>query len=137
MYCDVQFFQLRSVDLPNLFEDSIQLTEVKKQDISKATAEQNRIKVEIDTLIKSANFQKTVTINLAQGDASAKLQANKAAIDSLRKLQGSKTSAYRNLKKNLNLDNQSLLGFIKSKLVKNTEGSNLVYNLKNPEEEIK
>lgn len=59
---NIQFLQLRSVDLPNLFEESIQESEVKKQDIQKALAELNKVRVEVDTRIKSANFQKDVAI---------------------------------------------------------------------------
>lgn len=61
----IQFLQLRSVDLPNLFEDAIQESEVKKQDIKKAEAELNKVKVEVDTRIKAAQFQKNVTIVIA------------------------------------------------------------------------
>ena len=61
-YANIQFLQLRSVDLPNLFEESIQLSEVKKQDIQKAQAELNKVRVEVDTRIKAAEFQKDVAI---------------------------------------------------------------------------
>ena len=61
-YANIQFLQLRSVDLPALFEDSIQESEVKKQDIQKALAELNKVKIEVETNIKSAEFQKDVTI---------------------------------------------------------------------------
>lgn len=61
-YSNIQFLQLRSVDLPNLFEESIQESEVKKQDIQKANAELNKVKIEVDTKIKAAEFQKSVTI---------------------------------------------------------------------------
>jgi hypothetical protein len=61
-YANIQFLQLRSVDLPNLFEQSIQLSEVKKQDIQKAQAELNKVRIEMDTKIKAAEFQKDVTI---------------------------------------------------------------------------
>lgn len=61
-YANIQFLQLRSVDLPNQFEDSIQGTEVKKQDIQKAQAELNKVRVEVDTKIKAAQFQKNVVI---------------------------------------------------------------------------
>jgi hypothetical protein len=61
-FSNIQFFQLRSVDLPNAFEDSIQQSEVKKQDIQKAQAELNKVRVEVDTRTKSAEFQKDVTI---------------------------------------------------------------------------
>jgi len=50
------------VDLPDLFEDAIQMSEVKKQDIQKALAELSKVQVEVDTRIKSADYQKEVTI---------------------------------------------------------------------------
>jgi len=61
-YSNIQFLQLRSVDLPSLFEQSIQESEVRKQDIQKAYAELNKVRVEVDTKIKAAEFQKNVTI---------------------------------------------------------------------------
>ena len=50
------------VDLPDKFEDAIQLSEVKKQDILKAYAEKNRTIVELDTERIQAEFQANVTI---------------------------------------------------------------------------
>lgn len=61
-FSNIQFLQLRSVDLPEAFEQSIQESEVKKQDIKKAEAELNKVKIEMDTIIKAAEFQKDVTI---------------------------------------------------------------------------
>jgi len=61
-FSNIQFLQLRSVDLPTMFEGAIQESEVKKQDIQKAYAELNKVKVEVDTKIKTADFQKNVTI---------------------------------------------------------------------------
>ncbi len=61
-YSNISFLQLRNVDLPNLFEQSIQQSEVSKQDIQKANAELNKVKVETDTRIKAAEYQKNVTI---------------------------------------------------------------------------
>lgn len=58
----IQFLQLRSVDLPNLFEESIQESEVKKQDIQKAQAELNKVKVEVETKILAAKFQQDVAV---------------------------------------------------------------------------
>ena len=130
---NIQFLQLRSVDLPNLFEDSIQESEVKKQDIKKADAELNKVRVEVDTKIKSADFQKKVTINIAEGEASALLQQNSAQVDSLRKVQNSQSDAYKNLKKNLSFSNADLLNFVKTKLVKNYDGNNLALNIKSIE----
>jgi regulator of protease activity HflC (stomatin/prohibitin superfamily) len=132
-YSNIQFLQLRSVDLPNPFEDAIQESEVKKQDIKKAEAELNKVKVEVDTRIKSAEFQKNVTINIAEGEASAILQQNKANVDSFNKIQNSQSEAYKILKNNLQMNNQDLLKFIKTKLVKNYDGNNMALTLASPE----
>ena len=133
-YANIQFLQLRSVNLPNLFEQSIQESEVKKQDIQKAQAEQNKVKIEVDTKIKAAEFQKDVTINRAEGEASAILKQNEANVLALTKTQNTKTLAYSNLKKQLKLSNSNLLDFIKGKIVKEYNGNNgLALTLKAPQ----
>jgi len=132
-YSNINFLQLRSVDLPDLFEQSIQDSEVKKQDIQKAQAELNKVRIEIDTRIKSALFQKDVTINKAEGEASALLQKNSAEVDSLKQVQNSQTEAYTNLKSNLNMTNTDLLSFIKTKVLKNYDGQNMALNIQSIE----
>lgn len=129
----MQYLQLRNVDLPNEFEEAIQLSEVKKQDIQKAMAELNKVKVEIDTLIKSAEYQKNVTINLAKGEAESLLKQNDANIDSMTKVQNSQTEAYSSMKSRLAMNNGVLLNFIKSKLIKNYNGKNLAMNIGSPD----
>ena len=132
-YSNIQFLQLRSVDLPNLFEEAIQESEVKKQDIKKAEAELNKVRVEVDTRIKSADFQKSVAINIAEGEAAALLQQNKASVDSLKRVQDTQTEAYMKLKQTLGMTNAELLNFIKTKAIKNYDGSNLALNINSPE----
>ena len=73
--------------MPTLFEASIQESEVKKQDIQKAKAEQNKIIIEVDTKIKDAEFQKDVIINKAEGGAEAIYMQNKADVELLMKMQ--------------------------------------------------
>lgn len=124
---------MRSVDLPNLFEEAIQESEVKKQDIKKAEAELNKVRVEVDTRIKSAEFQKNVTINIAEGEAEAMLTENKAETDSLKKVQNSQTDSYKKLKENLALQAPELMKFIKTKVIKSYDGSNLFLNIATPE----
>jgi hypothetical protein len=92
----------------------------------------NKVKVEVDTRIKSAEFQKTVTINLAEGEASAILQQNSADISSLRKVQDAQSEGYKSLKNSLSLKNEDLLSFIKAKIIKSHEGD-VALNLKSPE----
>ena len=133
-YSSIQFLQLRSVDLPNLFEASIQESEVKKQDIQKAKAEQNKIMIEVDTQIKSAEFQKNVIINKAEGEAEAIYKQNKADVESLMKMQETQVGVYKTLKDTLNLSNEKLLNLMKSKLIKgfNGEDNGLILNMNLP-----
>ena len=126
-FSNIQFLQLRKVNLPILFEESIQESEVKKQDIQKAQAEQNKVKIEIDTKIKAAEFQKDVIINKADGEAQAIIKQNDAYVESLLKMQDMQTLAYKNLKESLGLSNQDLLDFMKMKIVKEYDGDNDIY----------
>lgn len=132
-FSNVQFMQLRSVDLPTKFEQAIQESEVKKQDIQKATAELNKVRIETDTLMKSAFIQKNVTINIAEGEASSIIKQNDADVESLRKYQDSQTEAYAKLKQKMEMSNKDLLGFIKAKLIGNYKGSDIAVNLNTPE----
>ena len=50
------------MDLPDDFEDAIQLSEVKKQDIQKAEAERSRTQVEIQTKLMTADLNRNITI---------------------------------------------------------------------------
>jgi chaperonin cofactor prefoldin len=121
------------VDLPGLFEQAIQESEVKKQDIQKALAELNKVKIEIDTLKKSAEYQKNVTINLASGEAESLLKQNDANIKSLTKVQNAQSEAYSTMKTKLKMPNNVLLNFIKAKLIKNYNGKNLAMNILSPD----
>ena len=133
-YSNIQFLQLRSVDLPNLFEASIQESEVKKQDIQKAKAEQNKIMIEVDTKIKAAEFQKNVIINKAEGEAEAIYKQNQADVESLMKMQKTQVGVYKTLKETLNLNNDKLLNLMKIKLIKgyNGEDNGLILNMNLP-----
>jgi regulator of protease activity HflC (stomatin/prohibitin superfamily) len=133
-YSSIQFLQLRSVDLPSLFEASIQESEVKKQDIQKAKAEQNKIMIEVDTQIKAAEYQKNVIINQAEGEAEAIFKQNKADVESLMKMQETQIGVYKAFKDTLKLDNEKLLNLMKSKLIKgyNGEDNGLILNMNLP-----
>ena len=134
-YSNIVFLQLRSVDLPSLFEESIQESEVKKQDILRAKAEQNKIMIEVDTKIKAAEYQKDVIINMAEGEAEAIYKQNKADVESLMKMQETQVNVYKNLKNTLGLDNTKLLNLMKSKLIKGYSGEDngLILNMNLPD----
>jgi regulator of protease activity HflC (stomatin/prohibitin superfamily) len=76
-FVTVPFFQLRTVILPKQFEESIQDTEVQKQDIQTATAQQQSLLVEYETKVIQA--KRTVEVLDQEGQANA--QAVKLAND--------------------------------------------------------
>jgi len=80
MWMDIVLFQLRSIDLPDPFENAIQLTEVKKQDILKAQAERSK-NLETQGMRKDiANITKYITIANANGAGnSTKINADAVA----------------------------------------------------------
>lgn len=63
-FANVPFFQLRSVSLPPEFEQAIQQTEVKKQDIQTAQAEKDNMQVQMETKVLQAQ-QQAMAIALA------------------------------------------------------------------------
>jgi len=128
-YSTVDFFQLRSVDLPDLFEQSIQLSEVKKQDILKAKAERNKIQVMLETLRKTALFQRNVTLNVAEGQAESILAQNLANAKSFLLVQNSMSSGYGSLKKKLGMANSNLVDYVRAKAFREFNDTNLVMSI--------
>jgi len=128
-FSTIDFFQLRAVDLPDKFEDAIQLSEVKKQDIQKAYAEMNKTAVELETLKMTANLQMNVTLNIALGDAQAILAQNNATVNSFKIVQNTQSSSYQGLKDALNLTNVQLLNFMRAKVVRDHVDDGLTISL--------
>ena len=62
-FSTVEYFQLKSIDLPDEYEKAIQETEVKKQDIIKAQAEKEKVAIELETQIKQATIASEIQIN--------------------------------------------------------------------------
>lgn len=73
--CELPFFQLRSVSLPQYFEVAIQTTEVKKQDIKTAEAERFHKQVSGETIVFVAHY---VALQI---DRSAEAQARTIELD--------------------------------------------------------
>ncbi len=126
----VESLQLRTVDLPNEFEASIQETEVKKQDIEKAKAEEVKTQVECETRVKEAQFQMNVTINRAMGEVMTIQQNNLAEVQNTLVTQRQQTEAYYQLKAHLGLTNEQLLSYVKAKVIKDyPSSSNMIISL--------
>lgn len=125
----VHFFQLRSVDLPDKFENAIQQTEVKKQDIQKAYAEKNTTIVQLQTNLTAADYDKNVTVNLANGKGVAILTKAKADAYGYKKVQTQMSSSYKALKLDTSMTNAGMLSYLKAKIVSHYNGTDIYLGL--------
>ena len=129
MCATIKFFQLKNVDLPDPFEDAIQQTEVKKQDIEKAKAEKAKVEVEIETKIQIAEQNKNIILNNAQGEANAITSNNEAHVNAFNFTETNYIDGLYNVKEGANLTNQGLLNFIKASIIENYSGDHLIIAL--------
>lgn len=129
MGIDIKFFQLKTVDLPDSFEDAIQTTEVKKQDIEKAKAEKSKAVIEIETKIQKAQQNKEIILNQAYGQSNSTTYASIGEVKSYNVTEMTTVDAYSLLKQTSNLTNTELLNYIKSNLIAAHSGGNLIVSL--------
>ncbi len=122
LFSTVHFFQLRSVDLPDLFEKAIMTTEVKKQDIQKALAEKNTTIVELETKLLASDYDKNVTLLLANGKAKGivlKATANAYAYTTVQK---QVSTSYKALKTDTAMTTAALLQYVKGMVTTKYKG---------------
>lgn len=112
LYSEVVFFQLRSIDLPNDYEDAIQKTEVTKQGILQAQAARNKNKVVQATYVESAQIGKNITINQAYGKGDALQLRTNATAGTFLNITQSQAQAYQNMKENLTFSNADLIQYL-------------------------
>lgn len=128
-YATVDYFQLKSIDLPDKYEVAIQETEVKKQDILTASAEKSKMQIELETKVKQAQIASNININKAEGQASALLQSNQATAESFYKIQKENSNALAAVKKSLNLNSKDLLNYLRAKILKEYPEDKMVIGL--------
>jgi regulator of protease activity HflC (stomatin/prohibitin superfamily) len=125
----IKFFQLKDVDLPNSFEDAIQTTEVKKQDIEKAKAEKSKVVVEIETKLQKAKQNQEIILNKAYGEANRTTLNNYATVKSFNVTERSIVDGLKELKSTAEFNNQQLLNYIESKIIENYKGSHMIISI--------
>lgn len=97
-YHEVEFFQLRSLNLPDEFEMEIQNTEVKGQDIFTANKELERDRVLFATSVDVANKAVNSTISQAYGEANQTSYAAVAEASTIKDVITAQASAYKTMK---------------------------------------
>ncbi|CAD8047988.1 unnamed protein product [Paramecium sonneborni] len=126
LYCNCEFFQLRSVDLPNDFENAIWSSEVKKQEIVKAQAQKNKTEVELETNKMTALYNREVVLNQAYGEANSTLSNGKAKADAFLTIQEANQQAMKSLKEHLKLNGKGVISYLQNKALRDYEGDDLL-----------
>lgn len=124
---EVVFFQLRSLSLPQLFEDEIQNTEVKGQDIHTATAESVREMVKFTTNVEIAKLAVNATLETAYGNANRTIFEAEAVQSTVSEVIKRQADAFQWMKANLTFENTEILSYLKNNLIKDyAEGKMLM-----------
>jgi len=78
LFASVEFLQLKSVGLPQVFEDAIQDTIVAEQQIQKAGYQLDTAMVQASTMVQNATYIANITLINAAADATNILQTQRA-----------------------------------------------------------
>lgn len=109
LHCDIDYFQLKNVDLPHGFEDAIQHTIVAEQGVLRAKYKLNTAKVKADTLVLEAEYGANMTVIKARAEASKMLTIANANADATARLLVAEGSGYGEIKKELGLESADAL----------------------------
>lgn len=112
------FFQLRSLSLPDAFEQEIQNTEVKGQDILKATSEKKRDQVKFDTNVLVAQLAVKSTMENAYGSANKTIFEARAVESTIKEVVTKQAESFAQMKENLTFDNSQIIEYLKINLIK-------------------
>lgn len=122
---EVVFFQLRSIGLPDQYENEIQNTEVKGQDIHTAMAELNRDMVKFVTQVEIANLAVNATLETAYGNGNKTLFEAAAIESTIKDVIEMQVSAFKVMKTDLTFDNNEIMEYLKKNLIKDYGGGRL------------
>merc|ERR1740121_3204255 len=111
-------FQLRSVGLPTDFEDAIQETEVMKQDVRVAQAEQSSTKVSLETQLMQAKRRTQVAASQAQAKAKSLMLANSADIAQYNIMQEKSADSYAGILEKLDSKEPDMLAYMETRVLR-------------------
>jgi regulator of protease activity HflC (stomatin/prohibitin superfamily) len=118
LFATIFSFQLRSVQLPQEFEDAIQETEVMKQDMQVAEAEQSSTRVALETELMKAKRRTRVRANKADASAQSTMLANSADIEQYTLTQHKAADSYAEVLKALDGKESDVLEYIESRVLR-------------------
>lgn len=118
LYATIFSFQLRAVGLPDEFEKAIQKTEVKKQDVHVAEAEQESTKVALQTELMKATRRTKVKYNNAEAFSESVMLENTADIEQFEQTQKKAADSYKAVLKELDNKEAELLAYVQSRVLR-------------------
>lgn len=131
LFAHVFSFQLRSVGLPKEFEEAIQETEVKKQDVSVALAEQNSTLVALETELMQAKRRVQVAVNRAGAEAASVMLANAAEIAQYNATQRRAADGFEDIEGQLG-SHAGMLEYMQARVLRDHPGQRSVVGLTTP-----
>jgi len=115
---EVVFFQLRSLNLPDAFENEIKNTEVKGQDIETAKSELLRDTVMFETSVKVASLAVNATVESAMGEGNKTVYQAEAEASTISEVIKAQSGAYKGMKANLTFENDQIMKYLQNSLIK-------------------
>merc|ERR1719418_198900 len=112
LFSNVYSFQLRTVSLPDEFESAIQETEVMRQDLQVAEAEQNSTRVSLETQLIQAKKRTQVRWEKGEAEAAAVMLDNTADIQQYVAMQHNSADSYAAVKDELGAKEDTLLEYM-------------------------
>jgi hypothetical protein len=112
------FFQLRSLSLPDAFENEIQNTEVKGQDINTANAELLRDTVKFKTAVMVADAARNATVESAYGEGNKTYYQAVAEASTVSEVIKAQSGAYKEMMTTLSFSTSDVITYMKNNLIK-------------------
>jgi len=129
LFSNVYSFQLRTVSLPDEFESAIQETEVMRQDLQVAEAEQKSTQVSLETQLIQATKRTKVKANKGEAEAAAVLLANKADIEQYVAMQHHSADSYSDILQELGSSEGSMLEYMQARVLRDHPADKTVVGL--------
>ena len=117
--------------MPDIYEETIEETEVIRQDILKAEAEQNKNLIVIQMNIDKANITQDCTIYAANGTAYSNYLIANSTSYTFFEMQNLQAEAYADVMTNLTLNRTDLLSYMEANLLKDYKTQDLIFSVQN------
>merc|ERR1719253_2127221 len=123
-FSEVPFFQLRTVKLPKDFEDSIQDTQVKEQEIKVAKAQQDQSRIDYETTLLQAAQNVRVLNQQAAAESASIYAKNDAYCRQYRLTQTLQAQALSTVASNAGWSSEELLEYLRIRAVREHPSEN-------------